>query len=106
MPKTDAEAETQGRERVFTEWDCQHVDGTMVGLRTIYRDGYTITACLPGTIHDGTEGELYDHKEDPRQWRNLWDDPACAALKSDLLADLKDSLPRVHDPKLDCVAPV
>ncbi|HCX69310.1 MAG TPA: sulfatase, partial [Rhodobiaceae bacterium] len=106
MPRTDAEADKQGRERVFTEWDCQHVDGTTVGLRTIYRDGYTITAYLPGTIYDGSEGELYDHKEDPGQLRNLWNDPACASLKSDLLADLRDAEPPAREPRLECVAPV
>ena len=106
MPKSEAEAEKQNRQRVFTEWDCQHVDGTTVGLRTIYRDGYTITACLPGTIYDGSEGELYDHKEDPGQLRNLWDDPAYAALKSDLLADLRDAEPPHRTPRLECVAPV
>ena len=106
MPKTDAHGDKQGRERVFTEWDCTHIDGTTVGLRTIYRDGYTITSYLPGTIYDGSEGELYDHKNDPQQWRNLWNDPASASLKSDLLADLKDSEPPVHNPKLECVAPV
>ena len=106
LPRTDAEADKQGRERVFTEWDCKHVDGTTVNLRTIHRDGYTITAYLPGTIYDGTEGELYDLKEDPRQWRNLWDDPAYASLKSDLLADLKDHLPPVREDKLEYVAAV
>ncbi len=54
----------------------------------------------------GSEGELYDHKKDPRQFRNLWNDPAYVSLKSDLLADLRDNLPPVHDPKLECVAPV
>ncbi len=106
LPQSDAEAERQKRERVFTEWDCTHVDGTTVGLRTIYRDGYTITAYLPGTIYDGTEGELYDHKNDPQQWHNLWDDPAYAALRSDLLADLRDNLPPARNPRLECVAPV
>ncbi len=106
MPQSDAEAEKQRRERVFTEWDCVHPNGSILGLRTLYRDGYTITACLPGSIYDGSEGELYDLKNDPRQWRNLWDEPACAALKSDLLADLKDAQPPVHEPKLECVAPV
>jgi arylsulfatase A-like enzyme len=106
MPKSEAEAGKQNRQRVFTEWDCQHVDGTTVGLRTIYRDGYTVTAYLPGTLYDGSEGELYDHKEDPGQLRNLWDDPAYASLKSDLLADLKDAAPPVRTPRLECVAPV
>lgn len=106
LPQTDAEAARQKRERVFTEWDCTHVDGTTVGLRTIYRDGYTITSYLPGTIYDGSEGELYDHRNDPQQWRNLWDDPAYKSLKSDLLADLRDNLPPVHEPRMACVAPV
>ncbi len=106
LPQSEADATRQKRERVFTEWDCRHVDGTTVGLRTIYRDGYTITAYLPGTIYDGTEGELYDHKNDPQQWRNLWNDPAYQALKSDLLADMKDNLPPVHEPQMEVVAPV
>lgn len=106
LPQSEAAAARQKRERVFTEWDCRHVDGTTVGLRTLHRDGYTITAYLPGTIYDGSEGELYDHRNDPRQWRNLWADPAHKSLKSDLLADLKDNLPPVHEPRLECVAPV
>ena len=79
---------------------------TMPNGETFDSDGYTITACLPGTIYDGTEGELYDLKEDPRQWRNLWDDPAHASLKSDLLADLKDHLPPVREDRLEYVAAV
>ena len=42
--------------------------------------------------YDGTEGELYNLREDPMQWRNLWNDPAYAKLKSDLRADLYDNL--------------
>lgn len=106
LPSSDADAVWQGRERVFTEWDCRHVDGTTLGLRTIYRDNYTITMCQKGTLYNGTEGELYDHKQDPRQWYNLWDDPAYASLKSDLLADLRDSLPAVRKPRLEPVATV
>jgi hypothetical protein len=48
----------------------------------------------PSTIvYDGTEGELYHVDEDPHQWHNRWDDPGCAALRSDLVADLYDNLP-------------
>jgi len=43
--------------------------------------------------YDGTEGELYNVEDDPYQWENRWDDPACKALKEDLVADLYDSLP-------------
>ena len=29
---------------------------------------------LPDIRYDGTEGELYNLREDPLQWRNLWND--------------------------------
>ena len=44
-------------------------------------------------MHDGTEGELYDLADDPLQRVNRWDDPACAAVRSDLVADLWDHQP-------------
>jgi len=57
-------------------------------------------------VHDGTEGELYDLADDPLQRHNRWDDPACAAIRSDLLADLRDHQPPVREPRLDLEAPV
>ena len=55
--------------------------------------------------YDGTEGELYNLREDPMQWRNLWNDPAYAKVKSDLRADLYDNLPPERNPKLPVEAP-
>jgi arylsulfatase A-like enzyme len=104
-----------GRERVITEWDSQFAQVGM-HLRTIYRDGLVCTVYEPSTRdvgfdlvrvqrafgldvpapdirYDGTEGELYDLRDDPHQWRNLWNDPAWARRKSDLVADLYDHLP-------------
>ena len=80
--------------------------GVGVHLRTITRDGWVATAYLPGTVHDGTEGELYDLADDPLQRRNRWDDPACKAVKDDLLDDLWASRPPVRDPRLQLEAPV
>ena len=54
-------------------------------------------------VHD--MAELYNLREDPMQWRNLWDDPAYAKLKSDLRADLYDNLPPERNPKLPVEAP-
>jgi arylsulfatase A-like enzyme len=116
-----------GRQRVITEWDSQFAAIGM-HLRSIYRDGYTLTvyekstrdygfdiANIPAFLaprgpiadirYDGTEGELYNLREDPMQWRNLWDDPAYAKLKSDLRADLYDNLPPERKPKLPIDAP-
>jgi arylsulfatase A-like enzyme len=101
-----------GRERVLCEWDSQF-PGYGMHMRSIYRDGWLCTvyeestdgqpngleqawgnfAMQPCGIHyDGTEGELYRMDEDPHQWHNLWDDPAHASVRSDLVADLYDSL--------------
>jgi len=75
LPVDDTDADARGFERVLTEWDSE-LFGVDVHLRTVTRDGLVCTAYLPGTCHDGSEGELYDLDEDPRQQRNLWDDPA------------------------------
>jgi arylsulfatase A-like enzyme len=110
LPVADGHAD---RERVLCEWDSQF-PGYGMHLRSIYRDGWLCTVyetstggqpngleevlgdsvLTPSPIqYEGTEGELYRVDEDPHQWRNLWDDPSCAALRSDLVADLYDSLP-------------
>ena len=106
LPHDQAEAMAQNREQVFTEWDNTHPNGTTLGLRSLYRADYVITQCLPGTLYDGSEGELYDLKNDPQQWENRWDDPAYKGLKRDLLDALKAAEPPKHAEKLECVAPV
>jgi hypothetical protein len=59
----------------------------------MYRDGWVVTTYLPGTIHDGTEGELYNLADDPLQQVNRFDDLACRSIRDDLIADLRASLP-------------
>ena len=116
-----------GRERVMTEWDSQFRQIGM-HLRTIYRDGWVCTVYekstrdygfdidqipgvfrvaqeLPDIRYDGTEGELYNLKEDPRQWRNLWSDAGHQKIKSDLVADLYDNLPQPRTNPLPVDAP-
>lgn len=111
LPVSDAEAASLGHERVLTEWDSV-LFGKIVRLRSIHRDGWTATACLPGTVHDGSEGELYDTVSDPLQRVNLWNDPQHRSLRDDLLADMWDHLPATSDPSVSaatrrpCDAPV
>ena len=110
LPLDDSESASLGHERVITEWDSV-LFGRIVRLRTICRDGWVATTCLPGTVHDGTEGELYDLTSDPLQRVNRWDDPSAAGIRSDLLADLHDNLPAGSDPstfdtRRPCDAPV
>ena len=113
------------RERVITTFDSQFASIGM-HLRTIYRDGMICTAYEPSTRdrggrfplyssvwlrgstlprYDGTEGELYDVREDPHQWENLWDDPSRRALREELVADLRAHLPRERLPRLAVASP-
>jgi arylsulfatase A-like enzyme len=105
LPVDDTDAEARGFERVLTEWDSE-LFGVSVHLRTITRDGWVCTAYQPGTSHDGSEGELYSLIDDPLQQVNRWDDPACAGLRADLLADLWDHQPAMRRPRPRVVAPV
>jgi arylsulfatase A-like enzyme len=105
LPISDSDAQGRGFERVLTEWDSE-LFGVGVHLRTITRAGWVLTRYLPGTVHDGTEGELYDTVADPLQQHNRWDDPACSGIRDDLLADLLDHAPPPRQPRLQLEAPV
>ena len=105
LPIDDDDADGRGFERVLTEWDSV-LFGVDVHLRTITRDGWVCTTYQHGHSHDGTEGELYDLASDPLQRANRWDDPACAGLRSDLLADLWDHQPPTQSPRRRVEAPV
>jgi len=105
LPVDDLDAGARGFERVLTEWDSE-LFGIDVHLRTLMRDHWVCSAYRPGTSHDGTEGELYDLDDDPRQQVNRWDDPAAAAVKADLLSDLWDHQPPTRSPRLPLEAPV
>ncbi len=48
--------------------------------------------------HGRLTGELYDLRADPGEIRNLWDDPASADLKTDLLVRLCDRMAWTTDP--------
>lgn len=105
LPIHDDDAKQRGFERVLTEWDSE-LFGKTVSSRTIHRDGWTCIAYAPGTVHDGSEGELYNVLEDPLQHINRWDDPAYAALRSDLLDDLWAHIPTPVGERRYCDAPV
>jgi len=105
LPVGDDEADRRGAGRVLTEWDSDLL-GVEVHLRTMVHAGWLVTAYQPGTVHDGTEGELYDLVDDPLQRANRWDDPACRAVRQELLADLNEQAAPARRPRRRPVAPV
>ena len=69
LPVDDRDAAARGFGQVLTEWDSE-IFGVDVHLRTITRDGWVCTMYRPGSVHDGSEGELYSLEEDPLQQEN------------------------------------
>lgn len=104
LPASAEEAAEQERQRTLTVWDSDY-KGNDIHIRTIYRDGWICSAYEPGSLHDGSEGELYDLSTDPEQFVNLWDDPQRQTLKKELIADMYDSLPPQRTPRLEKLAP-
>ena len=49
-------------------------------------------------FHTSKEGELYDLKEDPDEFRNLWDDPDYREVKVRMLELLADRMADTVDP--------
>lgn len=82
MAGMDVSREWFGREenlRTHVMVENQHQPTTM-NMRTYINRRYKIT------VHYNHEyGELYDLEEDPGEYVNLWDKPACRDLKRDLL---------------------
>jgi len=70
------------RDPVFTEW---RVDERRFGRALDLRCVRTATAKLIVERNSG-DGELYDLENDPDEMRNVFDDPACAHLRREMLA--------------------
>ena len=105
LPTNESEARDLGHDQTLTEWDSV-MFGKIVSQRTILRDGWVCSAYNKGTMHDGTEGELYNLANDPLQHENLWNAPQHRAQRDDLVAALRASQPPRQFPLRECDAPV
>jgi arylsulfatase A-like enzyme len=89
LPTSDEDASARSFEATFTEWDSV-LFGVSVHVRTIVTSSYLYSEYRAGTMHDGSEGELYDLADDPLQRINRFEDPALAAVRSLLAERLRD----------------
>ena len=106
LPTSADEAIQQGRETTTTEWASEHGSLNLSLESLFHKDGWLITRYQPGSVYEGTEGELYQMREDPLQMMNRWNDPAFASVKSDLLAELSQVHIPMREPKRPRLAPV
>ena len=106
LPTDDADARRPGLRRRCSLSGTASCSGSAVHLRSVFRDGLLCTSYGPGTVHDGSEGELYDTIEDPTQTTNRWADPAWSGRRDNLLGELGTHRPPAHQPRLRLEAPV
>jgi arylsulfatase A-like enzyme len=82
-----------GFDASITEWDSA-LFGVDVHVRTVVTEEYLYTEYLPGTVHDGSEGELYALREDPLQRVNRFDDASLTHVRRELSERLHDHAER------------
>jgi len=81
------------RDDVYCEYYNSNPDKPSTFLTMVRTERYKLIAA-----HGHPVSELYDLQEDPGENRNLWNDPAYAALKTDMLVRLCDRMAQTADP--------
>jgi len=88
LPVNDHDALARSFDATVTEWDSA-LFGVDVHVRSVVTTGHLYTEYRPGTMHDGSEGELYDLADDPLQRINRFDEPAYANVRATLAERLR-----------------
>jgi len=91
LPTSQTEAEKQGREVVFTQYESHTPDAHII-MNAARNERYTCIAYERTPTYEGTEGELYDRVNDPGELVNLWDDPAHLAIQEELVGQIRNVL--------------
>jgi len=89
LPIDDDDAHARSFTSTVTEWDSS-LFGIDVHVRSVLTSDHLYTEYRAGTMHDGSEGELYVLGDDPLQRTNRFDDPALAAVRATLAERLLD----------------
>ena len=80
-----ARGESTGREVVYAEHSADNILKEVEFVTMVRTREWKLVHYL-----DQPWGELYDLRNDPAEVQNLWDDPACAAVRQELEAILRD----------------
>ena len=76
----------------LTTFDCLNTWTQCGQVRMVRKGDWKLQADMLGTVY------LYNLSEDPRELHTRADDPACAAIKADMLTELAAAMMRACDP--------
>ena len=91
LPTSNEEADKQGREYNFTQYES-HTPAADIVMNSMYANGIKCVLYERNKTYDGSEGELYDLNEDPGELVNLWDDDKYASIKADMIQTIRQDL--------------
>lgn len=91
LPVSDEAGDTQGREYSFTQYQSHTPDASII-MDSMFANDIKCVIYERSKTHDGTEGELYNLKDDPGELVNLWDDPKYASIKADMTETIRKDL--------------
>jgi arylsulfatase A-like enzyme len=93
LPSSNADAAARDFNASITEWDSA-LFGVDVHVRTVVTSEYLYSEYQPGTMHDGSEGEMYVLIDDPLQRVNRFSDPKMSAVRKELSERLHTHMTR------------
>ena len=76
----------------YSTFDCLNTWTQCGQVRMVRKGDWKLQADMLGNVY------LYNLAEDPRELHNLAEDPACAAVKADMLVELAAAMMRACDP--------
>ena len=85
------------RDAAFVEWNQASPDAH-IAIDTVVTRDHICSLYRPTEYYPEGTGELYICGEDPAQWWNRWDDPACTALRRTLLERIEAMRPPAAEP--------
>jgi len=91
LPMSQEQGDEQGREYTFTQYES-HTPAASIIMNSMYANNIVCTLYERSKTYEGTEGELYNLAEDPGQLVNLWNDPAYAAVKAEMIETIRKDL--------------
>ncbi len=81
------------RDDIYCEYYNSNPDNPALNITMVRTERRKIAV-----VHNTGEGELYNLENDPAETRNLWDDPAAAELKTEMLLRLAARMAFTADP--------